>query len=395
MARPKKPRFVDGILLPDNLYKDPKGRINYWRYKRRDGTEKIFHATLEDAVEVANATNKEKGMMKAPPPRRDSVIKYALDYEAYREKLDPSLQAKESWKTRGGYLRQFATEFTTTPISHLDLISIQNWWDHLTGYAQRSRRSEFNKFFNWLMSKDVVPLLKGNPFTTADDRPRVLMKPLPKKERQRLDKESFWKIYEKAGELGLDYLQIGMGISLLTTMRRGDIVYLKFDRHIVNDQLCKGISKSHEKAENGEGANLRWDLSDNPMLRELIARARELSLKHYRCPYVINRLPQKRVMGKKTHHCQVLPRIFSDAFVEARDATGLFSGLEKRQKPTFHEIRALGSHLYGKAGYDIGRVQELMAHTDAEMTEHYQAGHEIQWTDIDMTISEKVLGGSF
>ncbi len=395
MARPKKPRIVDGITLPDNLYKDPRGRPDYWRYRKQDGKDKIFHASFEDAIELAAACNKggETSIKKLAPI--ESLTKQTLLYMEYREEIDPSLPAKESWKTRQGYLRHLASAFPATPIQRLELLALQKWWDTLTGYAQRSRRSEFNKFFNWLMSKDATPKLKGNPFTTADDRPRVLMKPLPKKKRKRLDNISFWKIYEKAGELGLEYLQIGMGISLLTTMRRGDIVTLKFDQHIVGGQLCKGISKSHEKAINGEGVNLRWDLNDNQPLRELISKARELSLKHYRCPYIINRLPQKRIMGTKTHHCQVLPRIFSDAFAEARDATDLFQGFERREKPTFHEIRSLGSHLYGKAGYDITRVQELMAHTDAEMTEHYQSGHETQWTDINMKLPDKILGGKF
>ena len=43
--------------------------------------------------------------------------------------------------------------------------------------------------------------------------------------------------------------------------------------------------------------------------------------------------------------------------------------------PTLHEIRALSSHLYAKAGYQVTAVQELMAHTDPDMTRAYQKGH--------------------
>ncbi|MEX2125102.1 MAG: hypothetical protein WD795_14500 [Woeseia sp.] len=40
-----------------------------------------------------------------------------------------------------------------------------------------------------------------------------------------------------------------------------------------------------------------------------------------------------------------------------------------------HEIRALSSYLYAKAGYEVSAVQDLMAHTDPDMTRAYQKGH--------------------
>ena len=45
---------------------------------------------------------------------------------------------------------------------------------------------------------------------------------------------------------------------------------------------------------------------------------------------------------------------------------------------TFHEVRSLSAHLYKKAGQDQKLIQDLMAHSSGKMTEHYQAGHEIE-----------------
>ncbi|MEH6814187.1 MAG: hypothetical protein V7677_16760 [Motiliproteus sp.] len=49
------------------------------------------------------------------------------------------------------------------------------------------------------------------------------------------------------------------------------------------------------------------------------------------------------------------------------------------QRPTFHEIRALGAHLYKEQGID---PQALLGHTDAKMTDHYLDGHGTQWTRV-------------
>jgi integrase len=54
--------------------------------------------------------------------------------------------------------------------------------------------------------------------------------------------------------------------------------------------------------------------------------------------------------------------------------------------PTLHEIRALSSHLYAKAGYDVGAVQDLMAHTDPDRTRAYQKGHARKVLRVDMLL---------
>lgn len=59
------------------------------------------------------------------------------------------------------------------------------------------------------------------------------------------------------------------------------------------------------------------------------------------------------------------------------ERTNLFDGLAARELPTLHEIRALSSHLYAKAGFEVAAVQDLMAHTDPGFR-HTQSLEEIQ-----------------
>ena len=59
--------------------------------------------------------------------------------------------------------------------------------------------------------------------------------------------------------------------------------------------------------------------------------------------------------------------------------------MDFEERPTFHEIRALGSWLYEQQKFSTDYVQLLMGHATAEMTERYQDGHapkEIQYVEV-------------
>ena len=90
------------------------------------------------------------------------------------------------------------------------------------------------------------------------------------------------------------------------------------------------------------------------------------------------------------HPAQILPDYASKAFNNIRQVvcrnTDVFTGLSGRQLPTLHEIRALSSHLYAKAGYDVSDVQDLMARTDPDMTRAYQKGHARKVLRVDMLL---------
>lgn len=411
MPRPKKPRYAgpDGrpcepdapgaLQLPDNLYPDTKKRLNTWRYLRADGTSRSFKAPTEKAIklaEEANAIRHTTVTVSPVVPPRHSVMAQVERYTLWREEYDPKLAKKASWKNRCNHLKAFARHFEKTKVGHLTLDTLRPWWEDLTYHQQHARRSEFNKFFNWLAGQGLTPRLEFNPFTTADDRPRLMEKGKPTVKRARLGIDPFWTIYNKAGELGFAGLQIAMGISLVTTMRRADICDLRLDKHVAENSLRKTINKSAAQRDDVYVANLQWKLDEHPMLSKLINRARELSLQHFRCPYIISHKPDQRRTGKtKDHICQVTPDRLSDMFAEVRDACNLFPARsEKYSPPTFHEIRGLSSHIYGKC-YDVKQVQELMAHTDERVTKGYQAGHGIEYKEVKISVPAELLGGTF
>lgn len=405
-------RIVDGLELPENLYQTPRKEPGKWRYKRPDGSFYTFAASTQDAIAAAKGLNAQFAagakVTRATNPQygRLSIRRHVEDFIDEREKREPSLRNKTSWNNRKAYLRSYATLNAGKSVSQITLLDVQAWWDTLTGHAQRSRKAEFRRFFNHLNARGLCPKLDANPFSDSDAVPRVEMSARPAKARLRLPLDHYWKIYNQAGKMGYEFVQIAMGIALVTTMRRGDICDLTWENNVAGDLLRKQINKSHAQLSGNyeftggkaAPANLSWNMAQHTLLRKLIKRARELAMQNSRCTHVISHKLTKRYKRKKeprTHHYQVLPDYLTRAFAKVRDATGLYDGIPTKNRPGLHEVRALSSDLYRKAGYATSEIQQLMAHTDEKVTEIYLAGHETQWTEIGLVMTDQVIGGEF
>ena len=81
----------------------------------------------------------------------------------------------------------------------------------------------------------------------------------------------------------------------------------------------------------------------------------------------------------KEHWSQVKREMLSREFQKLRDRLKLYDHLKPEQRPTFHEIRALGGYLYEQAGSD---PQALMGHTTASMTRHYTDRHKVDYVEV-------------
>tara|TARA_R110001599_G_scaffold140383_1_gene320408 strand:+ start:8621 stop:8953 length:333 start_codon:yes stop_codon:yes gene_type:complete len=63
-------------------------------------------------------------------------------------------------------------------------------------------------------------------------------------------------------------------------------------------------------------------------------------------------------------------------FRKWRDESGVYDHLQPRERPSFHDIRALGIMPYFKAGYPKEYIMALAVHANEDMTNHYIDGHE-------------------
>lgn len=395
MPRPKKRRVLKGVVLADNLYSG--NRDNYYRYLRPNGTAKYFTASsVTEANELANEANELRGEI-ATVTGRNALSSHIPAYIKYRENLNPRLKLKTSWKNRGYALTSLGKDFKSTPLAKISHAQINNWWETLSYHQQKIRHAEFRRFFNWLMGQSLCPSLDYNPFTTADDRPRLYLSGEPERKKKRLTLEAFWEVYKKAGDLDYECLQIAMGISLTTAMREGDICSLRIDNDIQGHFLKKAIGKSIAQKGAAKAARLSWRTDNYVLLRQLITRGRELSMKNGRCPFLISHKPKQRRIGKtKIHGSQVTPRRLQEMFTQARDATELYEDLPNGYKPpTFHEVRSLFSKLAEDSKYDIKDIQKSMAHSNESTTRLYQEEHILPYEDAPIVFTKKLIGGDF
>lgn len=391
MSRPRK-----HTGLAPNLYRDPRGRANYYRYKKPDGSFKTFQApSLAEANQAAEDANSRRHLaVEGKETGRNSLAYLVPRYIEYREEQDPKLTSKSSWSNRRYALQGFAESFAGTGINEITWSHLSTWWHTLSFHQQKLRHAEFRRLFNWLMGESLCQHLTYNPFTTNDDLPRLYVTGQPEKKRMRLTRDAFWTIYDAASHY--PGLQIAMGISLITFMREGDICALRWSDNVEGDLLKRVIGKSLNQRGSASAARLQWDVGSHDLLKKLLARARELSMKNYRCPAVISHLPRIRKTGKtKGHACEITPRRLSGMFAECRDSTGLYADCGDRTPPSFHEIRSLAAKLAKDAGYTDRQIQIAMAHENVATTLSYQDEHQLPYADAGVVFVTGIIGREF
>lgn len=162
-------------------------------------------------------------------------------------------------------------------------------------------------------------------------------------QRARLSKELYSAIWDKAEP----WLRLAMDVSLVTLLRRDDVVSLKFSD--VRDGFLWVVP---QKTEGSTLVKLKIRIGDE--LAALLAEARDTVLS----PYVVHRPPDRarpsnmRVSARQ-HHTQVMPEQLTRAFQDAREAAGIWGD----NPPSFHEIRSLGGALLSESGWQIGRLK--------------------------------------
>ncbi len=242
-------------------------------------------------------------------------------------------------------------------------ITVKDCAEFIRAVTESDRaRQQFRLVLGWIMACavqegwiDTNPVLATRRFQHE-------------RKRARLTKEVYAAIWEKADP----WLRLAMDISLVTLLRRDDVVSLKF-----TDVREGALWVIPQKTEGSSMVKLRIRIGDQ--LAGLLAQARDSILS----PYIIHRLPEKARPSNmrasaRQHHTQVMPEQLTRAFQEAREA----AGVDGPHPPSFHEIRSLGGALLNEAGWQIEQVQALMGHSSASMTEHYLEGHDAPWQDV-------------
>lgn len=143
----------------------------------------------------------------------------------------------------------------------------------------------------------------------------------------------------------------------------------------------------NKTVKHGDKACIVIELDD--AMEEVIAQCCQTDIAS---PNLIHYRPKRVTFSKAKHWSAVTPKYFSVAFAEARDSLPLFQKMKEDERPTLHEIRALGGKLYEeKYGKEVGKsiANSLMGHTSFKMTDHYLDGHRVEFTKAGAHAFEK------
>ena len=361
--------------LPDNVYSHVVKSKTYYRYKHpvtgkmhSIGSDKaqafaaarVLNDRLIQSVDIAE-------IILSP---NDITIEKLI--EKYEQELLPTKDIGE--KTKAHYerrLKRFKKDIPQWSVGKATIGEVAEYLDkHFKNDSYIKHRSMLSELFNYSQNKG---------YRTDNPVEPTLSKSAVKKQRQRLKLNEYKAIHEIAPE----WMKIAMELGLLTLQGRYEVCNMKFSD--VKDGYLHVV---REKTKKNEWSHLRIKM--NPALEELKSRAKRSGLVS---PYFVHREPERRIKAQERDHwTQLTLNDFSARFRELRDETGLFKHLKPRQRPTFHEIRSLGSWLYEKQGFGTGEyVQKLMAHADEKMTEYYQSGHETKWMEVEAGLDIKAV----
>ncbi|MHC3137899.1 phage integrase Arm DNA-binding domain-containing protein [Acinetobacter nosocomialis] len=368
MARPRNTKNKD---LPANLY---RGDGSAWRY-RHPVTGK-FHSMGSDKSKAITAARKLNELLIPSDDLIGKVMggvffgEFADDYLSNKRRKDGKPVASTTIESYRSYLERCKLKWSDLRIDQITLFMANQLLDDMTASSSNGCRGVLIDLFNVAVSKGLCP---DNPIEAT--MPKHI-----KRQRRRHTLEGL----ELVRKHSPTWLQNAIDLALLTTQRRVDILKMKWTDiqdgylHVAQE---KTTDNPEDEFEISEGAGYVRIKIDNE-LQQVLNRCKD----KIDSPFIIHRVPVKE--GKKRkyekeHWTQVDNQYLSSSFLKAVKKSNAYPNLTGRQLPTFHEIRALAIFLHKKAGKS---AQALAGHTSKKMTEHYEAGHEIIWNDVDVGI---------
>lgn len=270
--------------------------------------------------------------------------------------------------------RRISRELGSRIIEHTDCMYLEDW---LTSFCNTA--DQFNKWryalvllWKFAVSRKLARECEPLKIELRSTSKKLAMN---RKVREPLDTKGFWAIHEKAER----WLQIAMEQSLVTLQGRSEICNMRHtdyrDGHlfVIRDKVSGDSDMAFIKIA------LTEELED--------IRRRSLKIDGIVSPFLVHRAPDNRRRDwteGKPHWTYVNPDYISKAFAEARDQVEHFKTMmPKRRRPTFHEIRGLGSRLYLEQGIPESAIQALMTHANKRTTRIYLEGGAEALTDND------------
>ncbi|MCY7297320.1 integrase [Alteromonas sp. a30] len=374
--RQRKPENRD---LPQGLRVKTSRGVKYFVYRYPNGNEFWFpqETTRHDAIEACTVFNREHRnpaiKLLEKGDRYNKPLKAWLSVVKKRVKAEENL-GNNAWSTFEKdceRLSEFGGDVYTKSID-LEFVN-----DYLAKFAEGKSNNVYNRKISFL--KKVFDYLIDESAMEVNYAERKKTKKKDEKSRQRLTLDNYRKIHEQADL----YLQVAMELAIQTTHASLEISRIKYTDCAMydvptmsNGLVVYGIMRIHrQKVQKLESSYVEIPITQ--AIKNTIDKGRSDKLA---CPYVVHRAGRYRSqIGEGCDHpFQLSSKYLSRAFSDLRDDLGLYNHLDKKERPTFHEIRALAAKMFKDIGVS---PSARMAHANEKTTEIYTENH-VEWTRV-------------
>lgn len=339
----------------------------YYKYKH-PGTGK-FHGMGTDKRKANTAARKLNAMLISGSDLTRRVMTEGATHfgqllARYKDEYLPTKKLKDRTLTETGYrLDKLERDLNNMLVMDMSVKFVADYLD--TNFSNNA----YVKFRTLLVDIFRFCITKG----LTDENPVESTLAIAAEDKKRRPLSLEW--YQAIHALAEPWLQNAMDFGLVTLQRRSDLCDAKFDD--IEDGYLKMVASKTEKFGNRSYLKIKVDGG----LADVIKRSRASGIVS---PFIIHRRPEKLYKSKdKAHWSQIRGEHLSKEFAAVRDLVPDIARLKPEERPTFHEIRSLGGHLYLEAGFTKEYVQSLMAHSTEKMTAHYTDQHEPEWVKLE------------
>jgi len=366
---PRKRHPTNADLLPHMEVNTVKG-IKYYRYVMPDGVRYSLGNDKRDAIAAALTLNAE--LQRNPEilsrilKRQESLAAKAnpnpqLEFaiEKFRSRIEQKKYAKTTLANINQMLKNYLDLWSGMRVNEIEHLHITALLNELSPHA-------YVKHKNLLV--DLWGYCVHQGWCTENIPEKTMQAILPDKQRKRHTPDAVMQIRA----ISPDYLQRAIDLALHSLQRRADLVKLqRTSVNIVQNTVTVLQQKTLKYA-----TPVHIEIDMHPELAAAVQACLSTHLA-FQCPYLLHYRPKrmtKQVMEGKLHKFALTDGFLTKEFAKYRDRSKIYDHLPMMQRPSFHDLRALGIVLITER-YGKDYAMALAGHADERMWKHYLKGH--------------------
>ena len=367
---PRKRQQENADLPPHVSVNVVKG-IKYYRYVMPDGVRYNLGKNKSDAIDAALTLNAElnrnpdilqriyaRQQKLAEQSNPIPTLAFAID--RFLERVEQKRYAQTTLNNITQQLNRYREIWGTQRVNTIEHLQITAFLNQLSPHSYVKHKNLLEDLWGYMVHQGWC----------IDNLPAKTMQAiLPEKQRTRHTLDAVMQIRA----ISPDYLQRAIDLALHSLQRRADLVKLKRTSvNVVNNTMTVLQQKTLKYAN-----PVYIEIDMHPELGAAVQACLSTHLA-FQCPYLLHYKPKRmteQVTEGKLHKFAITEGFLSKEFAKYRDMAKVYDHLAHCQRPSFHDLRALGIVLITEK-YGKDYAMALAGHADERMWKHYLKGHE-------------------